>query len=567
MIFTLAAFDGRFSGIAPRSGLRSCVLFVRKWILLAAAMAWAGSAPPLRADVLLTDSFDYTNGPLVTVSGGLWAHHSGTVTGEVQVISGRAVLSQTNSEDVNALLAGQPYRSTNTARLYAGFTLNLSSLPTGSGAYFAHFKDSSATGFRDKLFVTTNSAAPGAYRVGVACASNAPSVTLATDLALNADYRLVTRYAPSNASCTLWLDPAAETDPGATASDTASTLDIAAFALRESLSSGSGMGTMSIDTLVVGTSFSDVVSNSAVPPGIAAEPPDQTVTEGSNVTFTVVATGSGLRYQWQFYGTNLGGATGSSLLLPAVTTNQAGPYSVTITNTAGSTNSRTALLTVNPAVAPPSITLQPQSQVVTEGSNATFTVEAAGTPPLGYQWKFYGTNLPGATGSSLNLIEVTTNQAGPYAVTVTNAGGATNSDTVTLTVNPRIVRLPALTVLTYNVAGNGATNWSTNSLQVQAIGRQVQNLQPDIITFNEIPSSYMWGPIRRHAANRRHRSSNIGRRGPPRAGCRTWRHRCSTILRSASRHLPCSRWPPKWCCRSCCKVSGRPTPAGWSRSG
>lgn len=50
----------------------------------------------------------------------------------------------------------------------------------------------------------------------------------------------------------------------------------------------------------------------------------------------------------------------------------------------------------------------------------------------------------------------------------------------------------ALSVLTYNVAGNGATDWSTNAPQVRAIGRQAQYLQADIITFNEIPATSVW---------------------------------------------------------------------------
>ena len=53
-------------------------------------------------------------------------------------------------------------------------------------------------------------------------------------------------------------------------------------------------------------------------------------------------------------------------------------------------------------------------------------------------------------------------------------------------------RLHAFSFLTYNVAGNGSTNWSTNAPQVQAIGRQMAYLQPDIITFNEIPSTNTW---------------------------------------------------------------------------
>jgi endonuclease/exonuclease/phosphatase family metal-dependent hydrolase len=53
-------------------------------------------------------------------------------------------------------------------------------------------------------------------------------------------------------------------------------------------------------------------------------------------------------------------------------------------------------------------------------------------------------------------------------------------------------RLHALSLLTYNVAGNGTTNWSTNTAQVQAIGRQMAFLQPDIIAFNEIPNTNTW---------------------------------------------------------------------------
>jgi len=127
------------------------------------------------------------------------------------------------------------------------------------------------------------------------------------------------------------------------------------------------------------------------------------------------------------------------------------------------------------------------SQAVTEGTHAVFVVSTGGTPPLSYQWQFYGTNLPDATNSTLDLSGVTTNQGGPYMLMVTNAFGATNSDTAVLTVLP--ATLPILSVLTYNTKGNGAADWSTNAPQIQAIGHEVMYLQPDIITFNEIPNS------------------------------------------------------------------------------
>jgi endonuclease/exonuclease/phosphatase family metal-dependent hydrolase len=49
-----------------------------------------------------------------------------------------------------------------------------------------------------------------------------------------------------------------------------------------------------------------------------------------------------------------------------------------------------------------------------------------------------------------------------------------------------------LSLLTWNVAGNASTNWTTNMPQVQAIGRHLTYLQPDIVTFQEIPYTNTW---------------------------------------------------------------------------
>src|SRR5262249_53319513 len=65
---------------------------------------------------------------------------------------------------------------------------------------------------------------------------------------------------------------------------------------------------------------------------------------------------------------------------------------------------------------PPFILTQPTSRTVVIGSATTFTVGAGGTSPLSYQWSFNGTNITGATGSSLSLANIQMNQAGNYAV-------------------------------------------------------------------------------------------------------------------------------------------------------
>jgi endonuclease/exonuclease/phosphatase family metal-dependent hydrolase len=50
----------------------------------------------------------------------------------------------------------------------------------------------------------------------------------------------------------------------------------------------------------------------------------------------------------------------------------------------------------------------------------------------------------------------------------------------------------AFSVLSYNTHGNQVEDWSTNSWQVRAIGRQLLYLQPDIVAFNEIPETNTW---------------------------------------------------------------------------
>jgi pectate disaccharide-lyase len=175
-------------------------------------------------------------------------------------------------------------------------------------------------------------------------------------------------------------------------------------------------------------------------PAIVTQPQDRTVTNGQNATFTVAASGTApLSYQWfRNNSTLVSGGTNATLTLTTVSTNDAGSYSATVSNAAGSATSSNALLTVVvPPPAPPTITAQPQSQTAVEGQTVSFTVAAGGTAPLSYQW-YFNTNTPLAdqTNTSLTLTGVTTNDAGVYSVLVTNSVGSTPSAFATLTVIP-----------------------------------------------------------------------------------------------------------------------------------
>jgi hypothetical protein len=84
---------------------------------------------------------------------------------------------------------------------------------------------------------------------------------------------------------------------------------------------------------------------------------------------------------------------------------------------------------------PPTITSQPQSRVVSQGANATFTVGATGDTPLTFQWRFGGANLAGATQSSYTRANAQPVHEGDYDVVVTNVAGSVTSHIASLTVN------------------------------------------------------------------------------------------------------------------------------------
>ena len=153
---------------------------------------------------------------------------------------------------------------------------------------------------------------------------------------------------------------------------------------------------------------------------------------GSNALFTVTATGVGLlSYQWRFNGAGILAASNSSLVLTNVQTNDAGSYTVLVTNLLGSVTSTAATLTV---LVPPSITSQPASATNECASTATFTVTASGTTPLSYQWYFNGGPVGSATSTNLAMADVHAAQQGNYTVVVTNSAGSITSSPAFLTV-------------------------------------------------------------------------------------------------------------------------------------
>lgn len=83
----------------------------------------------------------------------------------------------------------------------------------------------------------------------------------------------------------------------------------------------------------------------------------------------------------------------------------------------------------------PSIRVQPRDEAANEGSSVSFAVLATGTAPLSCQWQ-RGTNvLIGETNASLTLHDLTSEEAGTYSISITNAFGAVTSRQASLTIH------------------------------------------------------------------------------------------------------------------------------------
>ncbi len=98
-------------------------------------------------------------------------------------------------------------------------------------------------------------------------------------------------------------------------------------------------------------------------------------------------------------------------------------------------NVRLEKASINPV--PPVITTHPADQTVALGQTAAFSVVAAGTAPLSYQWQKNGVDISGAVGPMYTTpATVLSDNNSNYRVLVTNSAGSTTSDEATLTVNP-----------------------------------------------------------------------------------------------------------------------------------
>ncbi|MEO8427225.1 MAG: tandem-95 repeat protein, partial [Verrucomicrobiota bacterium] len=190
---------------------------------------------------------------------------------------------------------------------------------------------------------------------------------------------------------------------------------------------GTATITLTVSDGVATTSKTFDLTINPVPPRITGQPGAAAVRVGVDVWFFVEASGSEpLNYQWKFNGSDIRGAVGTNLILSAVTPQQAGEYTVAVTNRAGSSTSQVATLTIFSA---PVITRQPRSQIAAVASTLRLDVTVNGEGPLFYQWRVNGVNLKGSTDATLQIPNAQPVNSGDYSCAISSPYGVVNSET------------------------------------------------------------------------------------------------------------------------------------------
>ena len=211
-------------------------------------------------------------------------------------------------------------------------------------------------------------------------------------------------------------------------------------------------------------------------PIITLHPASNTTPAGTAVTFNVAASGfPAPTYQWQFNGVDIPGATAASRTVTNPQWAQAGSYRCLVTNSFGTTASRSATLTVQSLP----VWLQPLPASTLAPLNGTLklSVRAGGTPPLQYKWFRNNVLIDTATKPDLVIPGVTTGTAGSYRCEVRNdLGTASSTTSVTVQAPPSIISQPgsvtvrrgAKIVLSVGVVGAPALRyeWLRNGIKV-----------------------------------------------------------------------------------------------------
>ena len=209
---------------------------------------------------------------------------------------------------------------------------------------------------------------------------------------------------------------------------------------------------------------------------------DQVLKEGSSLLLSYQFRSLyPIKYSWFHNGRVISGENNPTLKINSLTEDDTGIYHIMASTSDFSwTSPRPIRLVVRPNPKPPIVTFQPKDVTLEYGENAVFSVSAAGTPNLKYQWYKNGVQIEESTSSVLTINNATRQDEAIYLVRVVNEYGEAASEIAKLTVigeSPEILLQPKSKTInlgddvkfTIRASGTGQIDyqWYKNGIQIE----------------------------------------------------------------------------------------------------
>ena len=442
----------------------------------------------------VSGTFNYT----VTATGGCsspTANGTITVNPDATIVLGSATGTDAQAICINTAITAITYTITDAT----GATIT--GLPAGvTGSYVAGVFTISGTPtvagtFNYTVTVTGCSAPTATGSIVVTPTSNATISYAGSPMCTNAGLQAVTRTGTAGGTYT---------------SITGLTLDGTTGEIDPSTSTaGPYVVTYTVPAIGGCPAFSttaNVVINLATV--ITTHPADQTVCQNTTANFSVVATGTGLTYQWRKNGGNIAGETASTFSIPSTAVTDAGNYDVVISSSCGgSVTSNVAVLTI---LTNPTYTMNPYDTTVCENTAANIRVGATGTN-VTYQWYKGLTPIAGADSSVYYIPSAAISDAGSYYVVISGTCGMPLSSTaaiLTVNSNPVIVTDPTDIAMcengtaTFSVSATGSSltyQWRKGGIDIAGATSTSYSINPvsvaDAGTYDVTVTSVCGAPI------------------------------------------------------------------------
>jgi hypothetical protein len=176
---------------------------------------------------------------------------------------------------------------------------------------------------------------------------------------------------------------------------------------------------------------------------------------GRPLTLRAVATGGGLSWQWNHNNTPIPGATRPFLILPSLFEDNAGDYTVTVTNnvTFATSSVCTVDVIMPPAipaypVSPPAFTTLSPPQGIVPGQTASISLLTNANPGgLETTFEWFRNGVPFSSTGSNNL-SLNPPAAGTYTARITNTAGSVWSQPITVS-HPPMAGSPVISSSSY----------------------------------------------------------------------------------------------------------------------